>query len=166
MYYKWDTILKNFSSPPSEDDITRFEFRIGAKLPEEYKQFLFTYNGGSVLFEHEINLPSLDFPIDVQYLDAFSASFPDAGILEVRKLEECESWGAKSWVRIGADSGTGYYYLSVDPNTYGMVAYAYKDDVPNAGNEWGQNSKAIPTWLHHVCDDFDSLGKLIEKARC
>jgi hypothetical protein len=65
---------------PSEVDLLAFEAGVGAKLPEQYRQFLLQHNGG--YFQDVVVNFGGGLGDGLDYLSGIGASFPDAELGE------------------------------------------------------------------------------------
>lgn len=102
----------------SEEMIKRFELHIGFSLPDDYKQFLREYNGGtakgrnSTFFVKELNET---IPLDVLYGLGLDRAFD---LVEWNK--EYKDNLIPNSIIIGDDPGSGKIVLVMDPELEGV----------------------------------------------
>jgi SMI1 / KNR4 family (SUKH-1) len=159
----WHDLIKPSGRPISLKDIEAFEADIGYTFPDDYRQFLLAYNGGTVVFEHDIPIP--DMPgggVFVKYLWALSVASPSLGVKESRAIQTIYRQCLRQAVIIGDDWGTGYFFLILDGVERGAVYFIYKDGMPQLSEEeWESWEIHIPEDMVKITSDFDSLAELI-----
>lgn len=121
-YFKADQNL-------TEADIMAFEGRIGKTLPEDYKQHMLLYNGGSVInknIEH-INYPE-EIDTGLDYL--FSIKYGSNTVKD--NYDSISQFLDVGYLPIGKNNGGGYIIISLNnDNSYGKIKEWYPDDELN-----------------------------------
>jgi hypothetical protein len=84
--------MKPIGSPPGAWQLADFEQFVGFDLPQEYRDFLLSLNGGGITIEHDILLRTTPFELGVENLWPFSASSPGLGLREAKLMQLQEKW--------------------------------------------------------------------------
>ena len=142
----------------SASEITQFEYQIGYTLPDDYRVFMFDFNGGKVGIDH-----SIDFELGGDVLHGgVDAMYPlikqpkwSVAILETRKIQEIERMDTRSLLRIGDDGGTGFYYLSLSG---GGIYFCYKDDIECGRSDWENADAGDLEYMVKMSDSFSGFG--------
>jgi len=114
--------MEDLGPPLTENDVCQFEQYVGARLPEQYRSFLLTYNGGRPT-------PNV---VDVPGLGGGCAEVLEFGGID-RELEtECLDWRyeilrqhrIEAWqLPIARDSFGNAYILSLRNQDFGAITY-------------------------------------------
>jgi len=132
-----------------ENDLTRLEQVIGGPLPNDYRQFLLTYNGGVPIQFSVVDVEGLKgTPTDVHVLFGIKRSIEsDELFWNVEVFSE--RLRGKHLLPIGCDSGGCLFCLSLAENNFGTILYFDWDFENLQGN------------IYPVAHDFTSfLNKL------
>lgn len=141
-----------------EDDLISLEDKLGKKLPNDFQNFLLTYNGGSPVeceFDFDQNKSGLSGGI-VNYFFGLKRK---SDILN--KLENLPHVVPKEMIPIGESPGGNLFLLSIYPNTYGNVFY--KNHEIEDSFEFNDSNKNLPESMLLVANSFsDFLEKLYD----
>jgi hypothetical protein len=158
----WERIAHPSGVAVTPIEIQQFEAELGFSLPEDYRNFVLTLNGGKVLVDHELLLEGLFGAAFVHYLYPFSKPSPFIGIKEARKQQECSRLCLRQAIEIGGDLGTGSYFIILDGSQRGAVYFIYNDDRDSISKaQWEDVRVRIPKDMVLVAPDFGSLGEAI-----
>ena len=121
--------IYNCFSPASEDEIFELESRIGRSLPGAYREFLATFNGGTLA--DTLDLPkksdspnASDSPRSLFAIGESVAMCPDASLLHV--LDRC-TWHPPWSLPIGASTLNDCIGLSLRKESFGAIyVFDYK----------------------------------------
>jgi hypothetical protein len=64
----WQRVLRPSGAEVFERDVEQFEAELGFSLPEDYRNFMLSFNGGRVLVDHDIQIEGLFGGAFVHYL--------------------------------------------------------------------------------------------------
>jgi hypothetical protein len=158
----WEKIIQPYGGAATDEEVKRFEDEIGFELPDDYRRFLLTFNGGKIIPEHDIWIPEISCDIGVNYLWPLTTPSPSLGIVEARHLQECNRFCVKQAMVIGDDGGTGFFYLVLAGEKKGATYFIWKDDVFTLPpHDWESWEIRIPDDFVEISPDFDSLEKMI-----
>ena len=158
----WERLVHPSGAAVSATEIQEFEAELGFSLPEDYRNFLLTLNGGKVLVDHQLPVEGLFGAAFVHYLYPFSKPSPFLGIKEARKQQECSRLCLRQAIEIGDDMGTGSYFIILDGSQRGGVYFIYNDDRDSISKaQWEDVRVRIPKDMVLVAPDFDGLGEAI-----
>jgi hypothetical protein len=142
-------------------EIREFETALGFELPEDYRNFLKTINGGEVFIEHNI----IPYGFNVNALYRLSASNPFYGLDEARRIQVQNKLCLRQALIIGDDGGTGEYLLALDGKRKGAVFFIWLDDRPIlTTSEWENDEVIIPEEMIEISSSFNYFGELILKG--
>jgi len=161
MAFDWSSVVKPRGIPATPHELGRFEDVLGFALPNDYRRFLLTTNGGKILPEHEIRVPALACSIFVNYLLPLSDKSPFLGVTEARKIQTKQRLCLRQALEIGDDMGTGFYYLILDGERKGAVYFVFKDDMPMREGDWYSRKVYIPERMVMISQSFDALGRTV-----
>jgi hypothetical protein len=164
MYLEWSLILKPTGIPIRAEEIVAFEADLGVPLANDYRAFLLSFNGGKVVADHVIHLPTFPWPIAIHNLWALSVPTPSLGIVEARKLQLMHRLCVREALTIGDDGGTGCFYLVVAGPQKGAVFFVFKEDQIDCVEDWLNPADEIPRAMAKVSDTFDGLAKMIRDS--
>lgn len=129
--------LKSGGPKLSEADIKDIERGIGYKLPNDYVEFLLTYNGGRTAEENEF-FPCQYAPgqrgLWVQDFRCTEDSEYPQGALLVLYVDMSQFWGRKDMLPIAVDPSGNEVCIRLSRWRYGRI---YLWDHEHAGNESG-----------------------------
>lgn len=146
----------------TQEEIRRFEADLGWSLPEDYRDFLLQFNGGSVFLEHDIPIEDLNCAIDLHYLLPLMTTPASIGVQEVRSTQEAERYWIRQLLEIGNDAGTGFDFLMLTGAASGSIYFSFKDDIQIlAVADWLRRDIIIPETMVLVAKSFDEFGGLI-----
>ena len=100
----WERIVQPSGAVISATEVQQFEAELGFSLPEDYRNFMLTLNGGKVLVDHDIPVEGLFGAAFVHYLYPFSKPSPFLGIKEARRQQECSRLCLRQAIEIGVDT--------------------------------------------------------------
>jgi len=120
--------------PPTDAEIAAIEEAVGAPLPEELREWLAAFNGGTLDYTFELETEAGPFPLCFYSLYSTrrpSPARPAAGLilheLEVeRRLKDLRP----GLLPIAADGGTSVLYVDLAPGRYGRIV-AYVEGLPD-----------------------------------
>lgn len=161
MGFPWNSIIKPSGYLISAGKLEAFEKELGYLLPGDYRTFLFKFNGGKILIDHEIRVPELTGDTFVNYLLPLSAKSPFLGIKEGRELQVKNRLWLRQAVEIGDNMGTGFFFLILNGTERGSIYFGYKDDIPVLEGDWYSNEVRIPDCMAKISGTFDELGEII-----
>lgn len=138
-------------SPLSPNDLAEVEAKIGLPLPEEYKSFLLTHNGGRpVLDGVRHNGEHFDF-IGHFYAVRGEMYYDDL----VRQIAEHEGMIPKGYLPIGESPGGDVFCLSLKKPTEGAVFHWDHEEANYDGEPWEFNmtnlSPSLAVFLQGLC---------------
>lgn len=140
----------NIKSYGTVDEITinKFEVEIGFSLPEDYKNFLVNYNGGSFkesnFFVAELNE---EIPLHVLY-----GLGVDKGLDLNTWYDEYEEDLIKGSIIIGHDFGSGIIVLINDLETKGVYYWDHSFHFPKSNEE--ENTYKIANSFKEFIDEL------------
>lgn len=161
MHFDWSQIVESSSSPATKEEVTALEASIGFPLPEDYKQFLLTLNGGYVTYSHAV---PFDEPISEFGVSSFLSTArpkPHYDLFQQRRHQVRNKWGARQSIIIGDDGVSGRILLMLDGAMRGYVFFGFQDELDNLSAEWDTNRILVTDPMHFITDSFDHLGELI-----
>jgi len=159
MAFDWKNIITPSGVTTSYNEIKQLEAEIGFILPSDYREFLLKYNGGPVVFEHDIPVPALSCDVCVKYLYPVSMDIPFVGVREARHMQIMNKLALRKTIEIGGGYGEGFFYLVLDGHQKGSVQYIFADDLfPEDENVWDNGYIEMMKSMVFICDTFDSLG--------
>jgi hypothetical protein len=161
MPFNWKSIVEPSGSLVVADQLNAFEAELGFVLPDDYRAFLLSVNGGNVLVDHDIYSPELSCDVGVNYLWPLTAKHPFIGIKESRDLQTKNRIALRQATKIGDDMGTGFFFLMLDGPERGAIYFSFKDDLPMLEGDWYSKDVRIPDGMVRICSTFDDLGRLI-----
>jgi hypothetical protein len=142
--------------------LAALERRLLGRLPEEYRRFVVSLNGGKVSVEHELKTMIYGEAYELGVVNIFPLN--DFGVVQIQEGWRESNVGSDAVLPIADDGGTGFYFLMLDHAHRGQIYFSYKDEffmTPPA--EWAAASNELPTCLGFVAKDFDQFGRLIEE---
>jgi hypothetical protein len=158
----WERIVHPSGVTVSSIEVEQFEAELGFPLPEDYRNFILTLNGGKVSIDHDIPVEGLFGAAFVHYLYPFSKPSPFLGIKEARKQQECSRLCLRQAIEIGDDMGTGAYYIILDGPQRGAIYFIFNEARESLSqDQWDAPQVRIPRDMILVAPDFDSLGEAI-----
>lgn len=104
-----------------EKTLNHWEKQTGYKLPDDYKKFLLTFNGGVTcpwMFRHGHPQSSEEESI-LDYLHDWDDVVENSNLDVTRDLAS----RPPNAIEIGQNPGGGAVLLSLDPNSYGQIVY-------------------------------------------
>lgn len=134
---------------------------LGFSLPDDYKTFLLSANGGKIVLEHDIYVPKLSCVVFVNCLYPLSVGSPSLGIKERRDVQVRHRQGLRQGLVIGDDMGTGCFFLILDGMERGAIYFSFKDDLPMREADWYADKISIPDCMARISQTFSALGKAI-----
>jgi hypothetical protein len=155
---------KNYYGGITEEHVIHFEQRIGARLPEEYRQFLIRYNGGWFEKRH------------VLFFNHFAEKnqFADLNVLHGISSENNKLMGTgmvlvsrsnrqpPQVIVIGNNSGTGLFCLAVRGENYGKI-YFWDDQIIYGYIEEEEDASEAERDMNNVFWLADSFHEFIAK---
>jgi hypothetical protein len=153
---------KNYYGGITEEHVIHFEQQIGARLPEEYRQFLIRYNGGQ--FEKK----------DIRFFNHFTETkqFADLNCLHGISSENNKMMGVvlqssssrqpPQVIVIGNNSGTGLFCLAVRGENYGKI-YFWDAQIIYGYIEEEEEASEAERDMNNVFWLADSFHEFIEK---
>ncbi|MCC5803760.1 SMI1/KNR4 family protein [Rossellomorea vietnamensis] len=117
----------------SDESLEKLEELVGFSLPNDYKEFLKEYNGGtskvrySKFFVNDINQ---EIPLDVLYGIDVNSTFD---LYECN--EEFEEDMVPNSLIIGDDPGSGFIVLITDPENYGVYYWDHSFYFPQSSED-------------------------------
>ncbi len=141
--------------------LVALERRLFRRLPEEYRQFIVSLNGGTISVDHELKTMLYGEPKELNVRHIFPLN--DSGVLDIQEGWRESNVGSDAVLPIADDGGTGFYFLMLDNAHWGQIYFSYKDEffmTPPA--EWAAISNGLPSCLGFVAKDFAQFGRLIE----
>lgn len=161
MKFDWSSHLKPSGSLPSLSQLQLFEADLGFFLPDDYREFLLTLNGGKVLVDHDIFVSELYCDVSLNCLWPLTKESPSLGILEARDVQVRQRLALRQAIRIGDDMGTGFFFLILDGKEKGSVYFGFKDDLPMREGDWYSTEVCIPDCMVKISQTFSDLGRTI-----
>lgn len=161
MHFDWSQIIDRVYQPSTLQELSKLEDLIGFPLPDDYKHFLQTVNGGSVNFDNSIAFIGAGFEVSLVYLLPTNLPKPGLDLFDQRRHQVRCRWGARQSIIIGDDMGTGRFLLMLDGAKRGSVFFGFHDELDNRSSEWNTNRILVTDPMHFITDSFDSLGELI-----
>lgn len=158
----WQRVLRPSGAEVFERDVEQFEAELGFSLPEDYRNFMLSFNGGRVLVDHDIQIEGLFGGAFVHYLYPLSKPGFSPSIKQARKEQECSRFCLRQAIEIGNDMGPGAYYIILDGPQRGAVYFIFNEDRESLSDkQWNATRVRIPQDMILVAPDFDSLGEAI-----
>ncbi len=166
MDFDWSYVVRPSGTSVRSEELLRFEEALGFDLPDDYRNFLLTFNGGEVVVEHDIWVPEVPFELGVDHFSPFTAPSPFLGVVEARDLQVRHRLCLRQALSIGDDGGTGEYYLVLAGEKRGAVFFTWLDDRPRLSpSDWETWEVRIPSDMVEISPTFDTLGQSILDGR-
>ena len=140
--------------------LVALERRLLRRLPEGYRRFVVSLNGGKISVAHELKTMIQGELYELAVVNIFSLN--DSGVVNIQEGWRESNVGSDAVLPIADDGGTGFYFLMLDNAHWGQIYFSYKDEffmTPPA--EWAAASSGLPTCLGFVAKDFAQFGRLI-----
>lgn len=142
----------------NETDVRTFEKWLGVSLPDAFRAYLLTYNGGSVNEDfRQVNGP---ITLVISLLHSLNED-PDHPLKMDLKTDNETSWKQKrisrDVLKFGFDQGGGYFLLAIRGEHQGSVWF-YRwdtDDGPKRG-DWSKRSV-----FRRIADDFEAFLEML-----
>lgn len=160
----WKDILTPSGRAITMIAVKGFEDELGAALPNDYREFILTLNGGRVV-DHSTPLPGTDINSMVSYLLPLTAPLPFTGLIESRRHQIYDECGVKHAINIGHDGGTGFFIMPfLGPHT-GKIFFSWKEDYWD--QSWFEKDRIdkLPETYTPISESFTELAQLIYKNR-
>ncbi|WP_397384605.1 SMI1/KNR4 family protein [Prosthecobacter sp.] len=141
--------------------LVALERRLLRRLPEEYRRFVVSLNGGKISVDHELKTMIYGDACELAVRHIFPLN--DSGVVKIQEGWRESNVGSYALLPIADDGGTGFYFLMLDNDHWGQIYFSYKDEffmTPPA--DWAADSNGLPTCLGFVAKDFSQFGRLIE----
>ena len=160
----WLDVLLPEIVPCDQKAVKIFEDRLKRRLPEEYRDFVITFNGGNIIADH-----ILEVRINGERTEcAVGRIFPlnDSGAIGAQERWLMNDTGSALALPIANDGGTGFYFLMLDDKHWGNIYFAYKDEFFSTPSyEWDIKSNKMPECMAFVAKNFGKFGELIEAGK-
>jgi hypothetical protein len=133
----------------AESDIADLEATIGRLLPETYRRYLMTFNGGGPepQFLDIEGAPYAQIKVDMFFSFDSQNEYRDL----IRLWDSVPSYKEKHLFPIGRDNGDSYLVLDLNDTNYGKVCFI--------------DSKEDPPRMYLVANDFDEMIAKLHKPR-
>ena len=160
----WSELLSPSGLLATEQEVASFEARVGFALPGDYRAFLLSSSGGTMIGWRSTSIPELeDFGVGSLY--PLSEMPPGYGLVQSRIAQEKCRRGPRQSIIIGDDGGTADFFLILDGRERGSVYHGYQDDpVFLEWEDWSSNRIVMPECMVRVASSFESLGRLMASA--
>lgn len=162
-------LLENLRNGVSDQDISKFEARVGLKLPNDYKASLRLHNGD--VYVHDYNYLSLERVLN-KWLMMTEQS--EEGVFEEREVFDAgggiiqNAWWHRDWIPFAEDGGGNLICIDMAPETDGVVGQILNMELQSG--PFASEYTSFLKWLESYKDDLyggvyevDEDGYLIEK---
>ncbi len=163
----WLNIISPSNVPLDGEALLQFEQELGGRLPSDYREFLFSCNGGKITAKHTFETKICDYAeddISLSYLLPLSKKNPlSGGVIECRTGRYKDKVGIERAIEIGDDGGTGFFFLMLSQRFFGQVYFTWKDVIQSNSPDWRAGVEMMPDYMGLVGTSFTDFGERIQK---
>lgn len=150
--------------PATQTEVDKFEARVGERLPNDYREFLLTVNGGAPQNVYDLfcaaKWPEKTPPDDLEtvginYFYTLEKKDPTDGLdlyFSLETLVEISTRIPANTVAIANDQGSNQYIMSLNSSDFGHV-YIWIQDLENPDDDTEPDYRNVA----HVADSFTNF---------
>lgn len=157
---RWEDIIRGLPITCTDSEISEFEKTFGVELPQDFRNFLKVFNGGTAMFGNTIDCDLDNDEIELSFIYPLVSEMNEysGGISGLCRRWQLEGWNLKGCVPFGDNNGGGYFFLVLFGESQGAVFYADAEEFfGECFDEIATNETRIPVCFIKVSDSFDSL---------
>lgn len=158
--FLWEEIIRGLPIPCTDSEIFEFEREFGLELPQEFRVFLKSLNGGTAKFENTIEGDFDDDEIELSFVYPLVSEMNEfsGGISGLCRRWNLEGWNLRGCFPFGDNNGGGYFFLVLFGEFDGAVFYADAEEFfGECFSDQQTDEMSIPDCFIKASDSFDSL---------
>ncbi|HEU4323598.1 MAG TPA: SMI1/KNR4 family protein [Roseiflexaceae bacterium] len=139
--------MKTKFRPTNQEELKLFEDEFNISLPEKYKNFIITHNGG----RPEKGIFQIQSMDDIGILNWFFGVNVKSNYDLAKHIRDYKEYLPSGIIPVAEDPGGNFICISVEPENRGAVYYWDQEDDVFKGGEPSYK------YLHQIAEDFEDF---------